>query len=160
MFLCQECRSECDSCFAKNFCTRCRAGFFLHLGKCQETCPEGLVRNEAQRECSPSKNPDAFILFFGGLDFASMRTDTPQRGCLCRVPGRLRVLREQRYVLAVPTGPVPAEREMPPRLPRRLRAQRQTHGVHTPRSVPAEGRSEATLRMTEAIKFLFLLLSI
>lgn len=61
MFLCQECRSECDSCFAKNFCTRCRAGFFLHLGKCQETCPEGLVRNEAQRECAPSKNPNAFL---------------------------------------------------------------------------------------------------
>uniref|UniRef100_H3DP44 R-spondin 3 n=1 Tax=Tetraodon nigroviridis TaxID=99883 RepID=H3DP44_TETNG len=50
---CTKCRSECDSCFARNFCTRCRAGFFLHLGKCQETCPEGLVRNEAQRECAP-----------------------------------------------------------------------------------------------------------
>lgn len=50
-----ECRSECDSCFNKNFCTRCRAGFYLHLGKCQENCPEGLVRSDTQRECVPSK---------------------------------------------------------------------------------------------------------
>ncbi|XP_034031235.1 R-spondin-3 isoform X1 [Thalassophryne amazonica] len=50
---CTKCRSECDSCFNKNFCTRCRAGFYLHLGKCQESCPDGLVPSEAQRECVP-----------------------------------------------------------------------------------------------------------
>ncbi|GLD47455.1 R-spondin-3 isoform X1 [Lates japonicus] len=48
-----KCRLECDSCFNKNFCTRCRAGFYLHLGKCQENCPEGLVRSDTQRECVP-----------------------------------------------------------------------------------------------------------
>lgn len=48
---CTKCRSECDSCFNKNFCTHCRAGFYLHLGKCQENCPEGMVRSDAQREC-------------------------------------------------------------------------------------------------------------
>ncbi|XP_047453652.1 R-spondin-3 [Mugil cephalus] len=50
---CTKCRSECDSCFNKNFCTRCRAGFYLHLGKCQESCPEGLVGSDTQRECVP-----------------------------------------------------------------------------------------------------------
>lgn len=50
---CTKCRSECDSCFNKNFCTRCKAGFYLHLGKCQENCPEGLVRSDTQRECVP-----------------------------------------------------------------------------------------------------------
>lgn len=50
---CTKCRSECDSCFNKNFCTRCRTGFYLHLGKCQENCPEGLVRSDTQRECVP-----------------------------------------------------------------------------------------------------------
>lgn len=50
-----ECRSECDSCFNKNFCTRCRAGFYLHLGKCQEYCPDGLVRSDTQRECVSSE---------------------------------------------------------------------------------------------------------
>uniref|UniRef100_A0A668A6M1 R-spondin 3 n=1 Tax=Myripristis murdjan TaxID=586833 RepID=A0A668A6M1_9TELE len=48
---CTKCRPECDSCFNKNFCTRCRAGYYLHLGKCQESCPEGLVRSDTQREC-------------------------------------------------------------------------------------------------------------
>nr|XP_057910005.1 R-spondin-3 isoform X1 [Doryrhamphus excisus] len=50
---CMKCWSECDSCFNKNFCTRCRTGFYLHLGKCQEICPEGLVRSDTQRECVP-----------------------------------------------------------------------------------------------------------
>lgn len=50
---CTKCRSECDSCFNKNFCTRCRPGFYLHLGKCQESCPEGLARSDTQRECVP-----------------------------------------------------------------------------------------------------------
>lgn len=50
-FSLSECRSECDSCFDKNFCTRCRAGFYLHLGKCQENCPDGMVHNDTQREC-------------------------------------------------------------------------------------------------------------
>ncbi|XP_028280747.1 R-spondin-3 [Parambassis ranga] len=50
---CTKCRSECDSCFNRHFCTRCRAGFYLHLGKCQENCPEGHVRSDAQRECVP-----------------------------------------------------------------------------------------------------------
>lgn len=50
-----ECRSECDSCFNRNFCTRCRAGFYLHLGKCLDSCPVGMVRSDAQRECVPSE---------------------------------------------------------------------------------------------------------
>lgn len=61
-----ECRSECDSCFNKNFCTRCRAGFFLHLGKCQENCPEGLVRSDTQRECVPSECLQ--LVFIGSED--------------------------------------------------------------------------------------------
>ncbi|XP_042278610.1 R-spondin-3 [Thunnus albacares] len=50
---CTKCKTECDSCFNRNFCTRCRAGFYLHKGKCQENCPEGLVRSDTQRECVP-----------------------------------------------------------------------------------------------------------
>ncbi|KAL0984934.1 hypothetical protein UPYG_G00150660 [Umbra pygmaea] len=50
---CTKCRPECDSCFNKNFCTRCRLGFYLHLGKCQESCPDDLVPNDTQRECVP-----------------------------------------------------------------------------------------------------------
>uniref|UniRef100_A0A4W5QM12 R-spondin 3 n=1 Tax=Hucho hucho TaxID=62062 RepID=A0A4W5QM12_9TELE len=50
---CTKCRPECDSCFNKNLCMRCRAGYYLHLGKCQESCPEGLVCSDTQRECVP-----------------------------------------------------------------------------------------------------------
>ncbi|XP_063054775.1 R-spondin-3 isoform X2 [Engraulis encrasicolus] len=50
---CTKCRPECDSCFTGNFCTRCRPGFYLHQGKCLQTCPEGRVPSLAQRECVP-----------------------------------------------------------------------------------------------------------
>ncbi|XP_028834611.1 R-spondin-3 [Denticeps clupeoides] len=50
---CTKCRPECDSCFTGNFCTRCRAGFYLHQGKCLQSCPEGRAPNDAQRECVP-----------------------------------------------------------------------------------------------------------
>ncbi|XP_036394912.1 R-spondin-3 [Megalops cyprinoides] len=48
---CTKCKSDCDSCFNRNFCTRCKAGYYLHRGKCQESCPEGLVPSSTQREC-------------------------------------------------------------------------------------------------------------
>ncbi|XP_030638277.1 R-spondin-3 [Chanos chanos] len=50
---CIKCGSECDTCFNKNFCLRCRAGSYLHKGKCQESCPEGLVPSDTKRECVP-----------------------------------------------------------------------------------------------------------
>ncbi|KAL4657505.1 R-spondin-3 isoform X1 [Arapaima gigas] len=43
--------SNCDSCFNRNFCMRCKAGYYLLQGKCQETCPEGLIPSDTQREC-------------------------------------------------------------------------------------------------------------
>ncbi|XP_060778252.1 R-spondin-3 isoform X2 [Neoarius graeffei] len=48
---CSKCGSECDTCFDKNFCTRCRAGSYLHKGKCQESCPDDLVPSDIKREC-------------------------------------------------------------------------------------------------------------
>ncbi|KAL7874539.1 hypothetical protein SRHO_G00055090 [Serrasalmus rhombeus] len=50
---CSKCGSECDTCFDKNFCTRCRAGSYLHKGKCQESCPDELVSSDTKRECVP-----------------------------------------------------------------------------------------------------------
>ncbi|XP_048882114.1 R-spondin-3 [Brienomyrus brachyistius] len=43
--------SNCDSCFNKNFCMRCKEGYYLYHGKCHVTCPEGLVPSSMQREC-------------------------------------------------------------------------------------------------------------
>ena len=138
MFSCQECRSECDSCFNKNFCTRCRAGFYLHLGKCQENCSEGLVRSDAQRECIPSEYSE-FTLQPSNSNFGKkgylLQCSHYTHLCLCRVPCRLWVMHEQWDVHAVPDRPLPAQRQVPPCLSGGVRAQRQTHGVHVPRSV-------------------------
>lgn len=51
---CTKCGSECDSCFDKNFCLRCRAGSYLHKGKCMESCPDGLVPSDTKKECVPA----------------------------------------------------------------------------------------------------------
>ncbi|KAJ3597237.1 hypothetical protein NHX12_000765 [Muraenolepis orangiensis] len=55
---CTKCRPECDSCFNRNFCTRCRPSSYLHLGRCQDSCPDGLVGSETQRECVLNCSPD------------------------------------------------------------------------------------------------------
>ncbi|XP_027704383.1 R-spondin-3 [Vombatus ursinus] len=49
---CTKCKADCDTCFNKNFCTKCKNGFYLHLGKCLDTCPEGLEANNHTMECA------------------------------------------------------------------------------------------------------------
>ncbi|MBN3299882.1 RSPO2 protein, partial [Amia calva] len=52
MNICSRCRIEnCDSCFSKDFCTKCKAGFYLHKGRCFEECPEGFAPLEDSMEC-------------------------------------------------------------------------------------------------------------
>lgn len=51
LFLFSECKADCDTCFNKNFCTKCKSGFYLHLGKCLDNCPEGLEANNHTMEC-------------------------------------------------------------------------------------------------------------
>ncbi|KAG2461860.1 RSPO2 protein, partial [Polypterus senegalus] len=39
---CIRCKtSNCESCFSKDFCMKCKGGFHLFKGKCLVTCPEG-----------------------------------------------------------------------------------------------------------------------
>ncbi|XP_073075671.1 R-spondin-3 isoform X3 [Manis javanica] len=47
----RKCKADCDTCFNKNFCTKCKNGFYLHLGKCLDNCPEGLEANNHTMEC-------------------------------------------------------------------------------------------------------------
>uniref|UniRef100_A0A8D0GTC8 R-spondin-3 n=1 Tax=Sphenodon punctatus TaxID=8508 RepID=A0A8D0GTC8_SPHPU len=49
---CAKCKTDCETCFNQNFCTRCKSGFYLHIGKCLESCPEGLEHNNHTMECS------------------------------------------------------------------------------------------------------------
>uniref|UniRef100_A0A9J8B326 R-spondin 3 n=1 Tax=Cyprinus carpio carpio TaxID=630221 RepID=A0A9J8B326_CYPCA len=51
---CIKCGSECDSCFNRNFCLRCRVGSYLHKGKCMESCPDGLMPSDTKKECVPA----------------------------------------------------------------------------------------------------------
>ncbi|XP_023659746.1 R-spondin-2-like [Paramormyrops kingsleyae] len=50
--ICSRCRLEnCEFCFSKDFCTKCRAGQYLHRGRCFEECPAGLAPLEDSMEC-------------------------------------------------------------------------------------------------------------
>eukprot|EP00062_Callorhinchus_milii_P013992 gi/632962676/ref/XP_007897453.1/ PREDICTED: R-spondin-3 [Callorhinchus milii] len=50
---CTRCRADnCDTCFNKNFCTKCKAGFYLHKGRCFDICPEGFTPNNQTMECA------------------------------------------------------------------------------------------------------------
>ncbi|XP_039603753.1 R-spondin-3 isoform X1 [Polypterus senegalus] len=50
---CLKCKADCDACFEKNFCTKCKAGFYLHMGRCLEICPEEFEPNDQLMECIP-----------------------------------------------------------------------------------------------------------
>ncbi|KFO18521.1 R-spondin-2 [Fukomys damarensis] len=49
---CARCRIDnCDSCFSKDFCTKCKAGFYLHRGRCFDECPDGFAPLDDTMEC-------------------------------------------------------------------------------------------------------------
>ncbi|XP_019715999.1 R-spondin-4 [Hippocampus comes] len=46
---CLKCRpANCERCFGRDFCTRCKSGFRLYNGRCVNDCPAGTVKNDAQ----------------------------------------------------------------------------------------------------------------
>uniref|UniRef100_A0A8C5UD09 R-spondin 1 n=1 Tax=Malurus cyaneus samueli TaxID=2593467 RepID=A0A8C5UD09_9PASS len=48
-----KCISEyCESCFSRNFCTKCKEGLYLHKGRCYVTCPEGYAAANGTMECT------------------------------------------------------------------------------------------------------------
>ncbi|XP_075578149.1 R-spondin-1 isoform X2 [Pelecanus crispus] len=50
---CIKCKIEnCESCFSRNFCTKCKEGLYLHKGRCYVTCPEGYSAANGTMECS------------------------------------------------------------------------------------------------------------
>ncbi|KAG1936467.1 R-spondin-2 isoform X2 [Pimephales promelas] len=50
--MCSRCRIDnCEACFSKDFCTKCKPGFYLHKGHCFEKCPEGFAPLEDSMEC-------------------------------------------------------------------------------------------------------------
>ncbi|CAL8393575.1 unnamed protein product [Gadus morhua 'NCC'] len=49
---CLRCLEDCDHCFSRHFCTRCRSGLFLFHGRCENSCPDGLTPNNVLRECT------------------------------------------------------------------------------------------------------------
>ncbi|KAI6071301.1 R-spondin-3 isoform X1 [Aix galericulata] len=49
---CAKCKADCETCFTRNFCTKCKSGFYLYSGKCLEKCPDGLEANNHTMECT------------------------------------------------------------------------------------------------------------
>ncbi|XP_038552846.1 R-spondin-4 isoform X4 [Micropterus salmoides] len=44
---CMKCRSlDCEHCFSRDFCTKCKSGFQLYKGKCLTRCPEGTIAHQ------------------------------------------------------------------------------------------------------------------
>ncbi|XP_047439390.1 R-spondin-4 isoform X1 [Mugil cephalus] len=48
MSRCMKCRSvDCEQCFSRDFCTKCKPGFQLYKGKCLTRCPEGTFAHQS-----------------------------------------------------------------------------------------------------------------
>lgn len=62
------CRIEnCESCFSKDFCTKCKSGFYLHKGRCFDKCPEGFTPLEDTMECGGTCNKTHMSKEFGKM---------------------------------------------------------------------------------------------
>ncbi|KAM6968090.1 R-spondin-1 [Aplochiton taeniatus] len=49
---CNQCKIEnCEACFNRNFCTKCKEGFYSHRGRCHASCPDGLTSGNGTMEC-------------------------------------------------------------------------------------------------------------
>uniref|UniRef100_V9KRG6 R-spondin-1 n=2 Tax=Callorhinchus milii TaxID=7868 RepID=V9KRG6_CALMI len=56
---CTKCKIEnCEACFSRNFCTKCKEGLYLHRGKCYDSCPEGFAATNDTMECSHAAQCD------------------------------------------------------------------------------------------------------
>lgn len=50
---CTKCKIEnCEACFSRNFCTKCKEKLYLHRGKCYDSCPEGFAATNGTMECN------------------------------------------------------------------------------------------------------------
>ncbi|XP_032808666.1 R-spondin-2-like [Petromyzon marinus] len=53
MSKCAKCKVDnCEMCFSNTFCTKCTEGYYLHKGKCYNTCPEGFSTANQTMECT------------------------------------------------------------------------------------------------------------
>ncbi|CAH2222038.1 r-spondin-1 [Pelobates cultripes] len=53
---CIKCKmNNCETCFSKNFCTKCSEGFYLHKGSCYSSCPEGFIATNGTMECTSAQ---------------------------------------------------------------------------------------------------------
>ncbi|XP_053737170.1 R-spondin-1 [Synchiropus splendidus] len=49
---CTQCKIEnCEACFNRNFCTKCKGGIYSHRGRCYVSCPPGLRSKNDTMEC-------------------------------------------------------------------------------------------------------------
>ncbi|KAJ8405055.1 hypothetical protein AAFF_G00329760 [Aldrovandia affinis] len=49
---CTKCRIDnCEACFSKSFCTKCKEGLYSHRGRCYSSCPKGFSTANGTMEC-------------------------------------------------------------------------------------------------------------
>uniref|UniRef100_A0A4W6C639 R-spondin 1 n=1 Tax=Lates calcarifer TaxID=8187 RepID=A0A4W6C639_LATCA len=49
---CTQCKIDnCEACFNRNFCTKCKEGLYSHSGRCYVTCPPGQRTANETMEC-------------------------------------------------------------------------------------------------------------
>ncbi|XP_006631587.1 R-spondin-1 [Lepisosteus oculatus] len=50
---CTKCKIDnCEACFSRNFCTKCKEGLYLHRGRCYSSCPDGFTTPNGTMECT------------------------------------------------------------------------------------------------------------
>ncbi|KAK7887084.1 hypothetical protein WMY93_026705 [Mugilogobius chulae] len=56
---CTQCKVDnCETCFNRNFCTKCKEGLYSHSGRCYVSCPSGQQPANATMECTDPRVAD------------------------------------------------------------------------------------------------------
>ncbi|KAL6109734.1 rspo1 [Pungitius sinensis] len=59
---CTQCKIDnCEACFNRNFCTKCKEGLYSHSGRCYVSCPPGQRTANESMECV-GQRPEECIL--------------------------------------------------------------------------------------------------
>ncbi|KAK0155857.1 R-spondin-2 [Merluccius polli] len=75
---CMRCKSvDCEQCFSRDFCTRCRPGLQLHKGRCLTRCPPHTFRHHgdcvAQKRVATEEQPSVATLHLKAVSYSVLK---------------------------------------------------------------------------------------
>ncbi|XP_016893057.1 R-spondin-1 isoform X2 [Cynoglossus semilaevis] len=77
---CTQCKIDnCEACFNRNFCTKCKEGLYSHSGRCYVSCPPSLRTSNETMECVGQRASDCELGEWSQWSSCMKKNKTPVR---------------------------------------------------------------------------------